>query len=61
MIIPPEKRLVAALVASEWENQDTVLKPHALPMVCRLPGLYQHSFNNRIDVHSVKSYRRLPR
>ena len=33
LIIPPEKRLVAALIASEWENQQTVLKPHALPMV----------------------------
>ncbi|KAI0713433.1 ATP12-domain-containing protein [Earliella scabrosa] len=32
LIIPPEKRLVAALIASEWENQQTVLKPHALPM-----------------------------
>ncbi|KAI0648250.1 ATP12-domain-containing protein [Trametes meyenii] len=32
LIVPPEKKLVAALVASEWENQDTVLKPHALPM-----------------------------
>ncbi|OSC97630.1 ATP12-domain-containing protein [Trametes coccinea BRFM310] len=32
LIIPPEKRLVAALIASEWENQETVLKPHALPM-----------------------------
>lgn len=33
LIIPAEKRLVAALVASEWENQKTALKPHALPMV----------------------------
>ena len=33
LIVPPEKRLVAALIASEWENQQTVLKPHALPMV----------------------------
>ncbi|KAI0637369.1 ATP12-domain-containing protein [Trametes polyzona] len=32
LIIPGDKRLVAALVASEWENQETVLKPHALPM-----------------------------
>ncbi|KAH9857641.1 ATP12-domain-containing protein [Lenzites betulinus] len=32
LVIPPEKRLVAALVASEWENQETALKPHALPM-----------------------------
>lgn len=42
MIIPPEKRLVAALVASEWENQDTVLKPHALPMVSHPRALYRH-------------------
>ncbi|KAI0695419.1 ATP12-domain-containing protein [Cerioporus squamosus] len=32
LIVPPEKRLVAALIASEWENQQTALKPHALPM-----------------------------
>ncbi|KAI9056872.1 ATP12-domain-containing protein [Trametes sanguinea] len=32
LIVPPEKRLVAALIASEWENQDTVRKPHALPV-----------------------------
>ncbi|KAH9923933.1 ATP12-domain-containing protein [Epithele typhae] len=32
LVVPAEKRLVAALVASEWENQTTVLKPHALPM-----------------------------
>ncbi|RDX52663.1 ATP12-domain-containing protein [Lentinus brumalis] len=32
LIVPPEKRLVAALIASEWENQKTLLKPHALPM-----------------------------
>ena len=41
LIIPPEKRLVAALVASEWENQETVLKPHALPMVSRVLLLCQ--------------------
>ncbi|KAM5535615.1 hypothetical protein V8D89_010782 [Ganoderma adspersum] len=32
LIIPLEKRLVAALIASEWENQTILLKPHALPM-----------------------------
>ncbi|KAI0747683.1 ATP12-domain-containing protein [Daedaleopsis nitida] len=32
LVVPPEKRLVAALIASEWENQQTLLKPHALPM-----------------------------
>ena len=42
LIVPPEKRLVAALIASEWENQQTVLKPHALPMVslgCLIGGV----------------------
>lgn len=33
LLLPENKRLVAALIASEWENQETVLKPHALPMV----------------------------
>ncbi|EJD05961.1 ATP12-domain-containing protein [Fomitiporia mediterranea MF3/22] len=32
LILPHEKRLAAALIANEWENQDKVLKPHALPM-----------------------------
>ena len=34
LILPHKKRLAAALIANEWENQDKVLKPHALPMVC---------------------------
>lgn len=33
MTIPREKRLMAMLIANEWENQDEVLKQHALPMV----------------------------
>ena len=33
LILPHGKRLAAALIASEWENQDKVLKPHTLPMV----------------------------
>ncbi|KAI0059075.1 ATP12-domain-containing protein, partial [Artomyces pyxidatus] len=32
LLIPQSKRLVATLIATEWENQDTVIKPHALPM-----------------------------
>ncbi|KIK59833.1 hypothetical protein GYMLUDRAFT_44300 [Collybiopsis luxurians FD-317 M1] len=32
LLLPHNKRLVATLIASEWENQKTVLKPHALPM-----------------------------
>ncbi|KAJ7063162.1 hypothetical protein C8F01DRAFT_1131778 [Mycena amicta] len=32
LLLPPKKSLVATLVATEWDNQDTVLKHHALPM-----------------------------
>ncbi|KAA1471300.1 ATP12-domain-containing protein [Dentipellis sp. KUC8613] len=32
LLIPQEKKLVATLIATEWENQETLLKPHALPM-----------------------------
>ncbi|OJT11134.1 Protein atp12, mitochondrial [Trametes pubescens] len=55
MIIPPEKRLVAALVASEWENQDTVLKPHALPMtsiVSRAIDAFRDDENTRNEVRA---------
>ncbi|KAK7014987.1 hypothetical protein R3P38DRAFT_2787104 [Favolaschia claudopus] len=32
LVLPPQKSLVATLVAAEWENQETLLKHHALPM-----------------------------
>ncbi|KAH7889257.1 hypothetical protein F5I97DRAFT_1801794 [Phlebopus sp. FC_14] len=32
LLLPESKRLVATLIANEWENQQTLLKPHALPM-----------------------------
>ncbi|KAI0792874.1 ATP12-domain-containing protein [Abortiporus biennis] len=32
LLIPPTKRLTATLVATEWENQEVVLKQHSLPM-----------------------------
>ena len=31
--MPKERRLLALLIANEWENQDEVLKQHALPVV----------------------------
>ncbi|RSH79659.1 ATP synthase complex assembly protein atp12 [Apiotrichum porosum] len=31
LIIPKDRRLLALLIANEWENQDEVLKQHALP------------------------------
>jgi len=33
LLLPRDKQLVATLIANEWENQETLLKPHALPMV----------------------------
>ncbi|KAF9069828.1 ATP12-domain-containing protein [Rhodocollybia butyracea] len=32
LLLPHSKRLVATLIAAEWENQKTVIKPYALPM-----------------------------
>ncbi|KZT24116.1 ATP12-domain-containing protein, partial [Neolentinus lepideus HHB14362 ss-1] len=32
LVLPKNKVLVATLIANEWENQETVLKPHVLPM-----------------------------
>ncbi|CAL1703662.1 unnamed protein product [Somion occarium] len=32
LLLPKEKRLAAILVAGEWDNQDTLLKQHSLPM-----------------------------
>ncbi|KAK0459543.1 uncharacterized protein EV420DRAFT_1674587 [Desarmillaria tabescens] len=32
LLLPENKKLVAALVATEWDNQDKLLKPHALPI-----------------------------
>jgi ATP synthase mitochondrial F1 complex assembly factor 2 len=38
LLMPHHKKLVATLIASEWENQDALIKPHALPMVCYSPN-----------------------
>jgi ATP synthase F1 complex assembly factor 2 len=31
--VPEQKSILATLVAKEWEDQETLLKPHALPVV----------------------------
>lgn len=31
--LPQTKRILATLVATEWENQDKILKTHTLPVV----------------------------
>ena len=33
LVLPREKTLTATLVAAEWDNQETLLKQHSLPMV----------------------------
>jgi ATP synthase mitochondrial F1 complex assembly factor 2 len=33
LLLPKNKALLATLIAHEWETQETLLKPHALPMV----------------------------
>lgn len=33
LAVPQSRRLAAMLIANEWENQDEVLKQHALPVV----------------------------
>ncbi|KAJ3031085.1 ATP synthase complex assembly protein atp12, partial [Rhizophlyctis rosea] len=32
LLIPKEKRLLALLIAGEWESQDTLLKSYSLPL-----------------------------
>ncbi|KAJ3542421.1 hypothetical protein NMY22_g3525 [Coprinellus aureogranulatus] len=32
LLLPKNKQLVASLIAAEWDHQETLLKPHALPM-----------------------------
>ncbi|KIK97399.1 hypothetical protein PAXRUDRAFT_824945 [Paxillus rubicundulus Ve08.2h10] len=32
LLLPENKRVVATLIANEWENQTILLKPHALPL-----------------------------
>jgi ATP synthase F1 complex assembly factor 2 len=33
LVIPKERRLLALLIANEWENQSAVLKQHSLTVV----------------------------
>lgn len=33
LVVPKHRRLLALLIANEWENQSEVLKQHSLPVV----------------------------
>ncbi|KIP07974.1 hypothetical protein PHLGIDRAFT_29802 [Phlebiopsis gigantea 11061_1 CR5-6] len=55
LLVPREKALTATLVAAEWDNQETQLKQHSLPMtslVSRAIDAFQNSSNEtRLEVH----------
>ena len=36
LVVPKNRRLLALLIANEWENQSAVLKQHSLPVVSLL-------------------------
>jgi chaperone required for assembly of F1-ATPase len=58
LLLPEDKRMVATLVATEWENQETLLKPHALPMVSRLSLGRMHSQDIvRTDFYCCEGHR----
>jgi chaperone required for assembly of F1-ATPase len=49
--LPASKRLLAALVANEWEIQETVIKPHVLPLVIHCINQYlrfSHIFSRHL-------------
>lgn len=53
---------MATLIASEWENQETLLKPHTLPMVSSVRLLEMMADTHFvIDVPYVESHRRILR
>ena len=33
LVIPKDRMLAASLIAAEWDNQESLLKQHSLPMV----------------------------
>lgn len=56
LVVPKNRRLLALLIANEWENQSAVLKQHSLPVVSgpisSTPQLI------RIDIACIQSDRR---
>ncbi|KAF8921494.1 hypothetical protein CPB85DRAFT_1428474 [Mucidula mucida] len=52
LLLPSHKRILATLVAAEWEHQETVIKHHALPVtsiVCRAIDAF-HNTQTREEV-----------
>lgn len=49
LLLPAHKSLAATLIAAEWDHQETLLKPHALPMVTKK----QHRLLQHIISYSI--------
>jgi ATP synthase F1 complex assembly factor 2 len=45
LLLPTNKSMVASLIAAEWDHQETLLKPHALPMVISCSNVLPASTN----------------
>ena len=54
LLLPPNKSLVATLIAAEWEHQEVLLKPHALPLV-RLLGMSYHPAFTPLSICRLRS------
>ncbi|KAI0081375.1 ATP12-domain-containing protein [Panus rudis PR-1116 ss-1] len=54
LLFPKSKRIVATLVAMEWDNQETLLKQHSLPMTSLTSRAIDafHDENTRKEVRS---------
>lgn len=47
LLLPANKSLLASVIAAEWDHQETLLKPHALPMVSYIET-FKHIFTNEV-------------
>lgn len=54
--LPKNKTLLATLIAAEWDHQETLIKPHALPMVYFLGLLPCSGTHPNSDVIGFKGY-----
>ena len=56
LVIPKDRRLLALLIANEWENQNEILKQHALPLVRHphTPSSLPDPRTDRIRLHWLR-------
>lgn len=49
LLLPKHKSLTATLIAAEWENQETLLKQHSLPMVRYPRACYSRTIEDEAE------------